>query len=116
MTLAPCAERTGGAKSCAQLLCDGGVARLVIATRDPHPQGASLAALQAAGITIEIGLLEAKARAINAGFFGAVGIGILWNTRGLGSTYPSGFTDSSVSKCNILNDTFSSLSRTFTAA
>jgi pyrimidine deaminase RibD-like protein len=68
VTLEPCAERTSGAASCAALLAAAGVARVVIATRDPHPQGAGLALLEGAGIAVEIGLCQAEAQAINADF------------------------------------------------
>jgi diaminohydroxyphosphoribosylaminopyrimidine deaminase/5-amino-6-(5-phosphoribosylamino)uracil reductase len=53
---------------------DGGVYRVVIAARDPHPfaSGVGLERLRAAGVRVEIGLLEAEARAQNAAFFAAV--------------------------------------------
>ncbi len=71
VTLEPCAARTSGAVACADRLIQAGVARVVIATRDPHPlaAGAGLERLRAAGIAVEIGLLEAEARAQNADFF-----------------------------------------------
>lgn len=71
VTLEPCAERSSGAPSCADLLIRAGVVRVVIAARDPHPKaaGAGIARMRAAGIAVEIGLFEAEARALNAGFF-----------------------------------------------
>lgn len=71
VTLEPCAARTSGSQSCSELLIGAGVSRVVIATRDPHPKaaGAGVARMQAAGIAVEIGLLEAEARAQNAAFF-----------------------------------------------
>jgi len=68
VTLEPCAERTSGELSCAARLIAAGVTRVVIATRDPHPKGAGLAMLEAAGVAVEIGLCEAEARAVNADF------------------------------------------------
>lgn len=68
VTLEPCAVRTGGTKSCATLLLEAGVVRVVIAARDPHPQGAGLALLTGAGVAVEIGLCETEARAVNADF------------------------------------------------
>lgn len=70
ITLEPCAERTSAAASCAQRLVDAKVARVVIAARDPHPQaaGRGIALLEKAGIAVEIGLMEAQARALNAAF------------------------------------------------
>lgn len=75
VTLEPCAQRSSGAPSCAELLVMAGVARVVAATRDPHPNaaGAGLAHLQAAGIEVEIGVREAEARALNGAFLGQWG-------------------------------------------
>lgn len=77
VTLEPCALRSTGAPSCAQRLRDAGVARVVIACRDPHPNvsGAGIDLLARAGITVEVGLMEAEARALNADFIAA------WETR-----------------------------------
>ena len=71
VTLEPCAQRTNGAMSCSDHLIAAGVARVVIAARDPHPfaDGAGLARMRAAGIVVELGLMEAEARAQNADFF-----------------------------------------------
>lgn len=71
VTLEPCAKRSAGGVACADLLIAAGVARLVIAAHDPHPNaaGAGVARLRAAGVTVEIGLMEAEARAQNAAFF-----------------------------------------------
>lgn len=71
VTLEPCAKRTSGAMSCSDHLISAGVARVVIAARDPHPfaDGAGIARMRAAGVAVEIGLLEAEARAQNAAFF-----------------------------------------------
>lgn len=71
VTLEPCAARSSGAVACADRLIQAGVARVVIATRDPHPMaaGAGLERLREAGVAVEIGLMEAEARALNADFF-----------------------------------------------
>ncbi|MEZ5996904.1 MAG: bifunctional diaminohydroxyphosphoribosylaminopyrimidine deaminase/5-amino-6-(5-phosphoribosylamino)uracil reductase RibD [Hyphomonadaceae bacterium] len=70
VTLEPCAKRSSGSASCADLLIGAGIARVVIATRDPHPNaaGAGVARLRAAGVSVEIGLLEPEARQLNAEF------------------------------------------------
>jgi pyrimidine deaminase RibD-like protein len=70
VTLEPCAKRSTGAMSCADRLIEAGVARVVIATRDPHPNaaGVGIERLRAAGIAVELGLMEAEARALNADF------------------------------------------------
>ena len=71
VTLEPCARRSSGAMSCADLLIQAQIARVVIAARDPHPMaaGAGIERLRAAGIVVEIGLMETQARVQNAAFF-----------------------------------------------
>lgn len=71
VTLEPCAKRTSGGVSCSDHLVEAGVARVVIAARDPHPfaDGAGVARMREAGIAVELGLLEDEARAQNAAFF-----------------------------------------------
>lgn len=76
VTLEPCNQRSGGAASCSQLLVAAGIARIVIACPDPHPLGAHGAdRLAAAGVTVETGLMQAAAEALNAGFFKHVATG-----------------------------------------
>jgi len=71
ITLEPCAHRSTGGVSCSDLLINAHVSRVVIATRDPHPMaaGVGIERLRAAGIAVEIGLMETEARAQNAVFF-----------------------------------------------
>ncbi|MCX7357621.1 MAG: bifunctional diaminohydroxyphosphoribosylaminopyrimidine deaminase/5-amino-6-(5-phosphoribosylamino)uracil reductase RibD [Alphaproteobacteria bacterium] len=71
VTLEPCARRSNGSASCADRLIQAGVARVVIATGDPHPfvDGAGIERLRAAGVLVETGLLSEEARTQNADFF-----------------------------------------------
>jgi pyrimidine deaminase RibD-like protein len=71
ITLEPCAHRSTGGTSCSDLLIQAHIARAVIATRDPHPMaaGVGIERLRAAGVAVEIGLLEPEARTQNAAFF-----------------------------------------------
>jgi diaminohydroxyphosphoribosylaminopyrimidine deaminase/5-amino-6-(5-phosphoribosylamino)uracil reductase len=65
VTLEPC-NHTGRTGPCAQALIDAGVARVVFAQPDPNPVAAGGAqALRAAGIEVDMGLLEREARAVN---------------------------------------------------
>jgi len=79
VTLEPCAHH-GRTPPCADALVEAGVARVVAAMRDPFPQvdGAGLARLQAAGIEVAAGLLEAQARELNRGFISRVTRGRPW--------------------------------------
>lgn len=73
VTLEPCAH-TGRTGPCAEALVAAGVSRVVAAMRDPFPQvdGAGFERLQAAGITVQVGLLEAQLRELNRGFLSHV--------------------------------------------
>lgn len=65
-TLEPCAHlgRTG---PCTEALLDAGVRRVVAAMVDPDPKadGKGFARLRAAGLSVEVGVLEAQARRVN---------------------------------------------------
>lgn len=79
VTLEPCAH-TGRTGPCSEALIEAGVARVVAAMRDPFPQvdGAGFAKLQAAGIAVSSGLMEAQARALNRGFLSRMERGRPW--------------------------------------
>lgn len=78
VTLEPCARRSDGRPSCAQMILAARPARVIIACHDPHPQaaGMGLALLRAGGIAIELGLHGAQAEALNIGFFTKVKTGL----------------------------------------
>src|SRR5689334_159591 len=65
VTLEPC-HHTGRTGPCAQALIDAGVVRVLFAQPDPNPVAAGGAdTLRAAGVVVELGLLEREARALN---------------------------------------------------
>lgn len=69
VSLEPCAHQ-GQTGPCAQALIAAGVARVVAATVDPDPRtaGKGLALLRQAGLTVDLGVMEQEARALNDGF------------------------------------------------
>jgi diaminohydroxyphosphoribosylaminopyrimidine deaminase/5-amino-6-(5-phosphoribosylamino)uracil reductase len=70
VTLEPCCHH-GKTPPCTEALMGAGVARVVAAVRDPFPRvdGGGIARLEAAGLTVEVGLLEGEARRLNAPYF-----------------------------------------------
>lgn len=73
VTLEPCAH-TGKTPPCAQALIEAQVARVFVAAEDPDPRvsGRGVAMLEAAGITVERGLLHEEALHDHAGFMARV--------------------------------------------
>ncbi len=70
VTLEPCAHH-GRTPPCLDSILRAGLARIVIAVRDPNPlvNGRSITALRESGIDVEIGPGQDEAIQINAGFF-----------------------------------------------
>ena len=79
VTLEPCCHH-GKTPPCTQAVLASGVCRVVVAQRDPFPQvqGGGIAELQAAGITVDVGLLEVEARRLNAPYLKLVETGRPW--------------------------------------
>ncbi len=69
VTLEPCSHY-GRTPPCAQALIKAGVAKVMVAMRDPNPlvAGKGIAMLRQAGVIVQCGLLEAQARELNIGF------------------------------------------------
>lgn len=70
VTLEPCAHE-GATPSCARLLVESGIGRVVVACRDPDPRtnGQGIALLHEAGIEVIENVCEQEARNLNEGFF-----------------------------------------------
>ena len=69
ITLEPCSHH-GRTPPCSDALIQARIGRAVVAMQDPNPQvgGMGIAALKAAGIHVEVGLLQHQAEALNPGF------------------------------------------------
>lgn len=72
-TLEPCVHQ-GRTGPCSEALISAGVVRVVAALQDPFVAvaGKGLDALRAAGVRVDVGLMEAAARALNEGFLSRV--------------------------------------------
>lgn len=77
VTLEPCCHH-GRTPPCSDALIAAGVVRVVAAMRDPNPRvdGGGEAVLCAAGLAVEVGVLEEDARALNAGFIRRMSAGL----------------------------------------
>lgn len=77
VTLEPCAHY-GRTPPCAKALVDAGVVKVVVACPDPNPlvAGKGVQILQDAGIQVSVGVAEAEAAQLNAGFLKAMATGM----------------------------------------
>ncbi|MBK5970576.1 MULTISPECIES: bifunctional diaminohydroxyphosphoribosylaminopyrimidine deaminase/5-amino-6-(5-phosphoribosylamino)uracil reductase RibD [Thiorhodovibrio] len=79
VTLEPCCHR-GRTPPCTDALIEAGVTRVVSAMPDPNPQvaGQGHEQLRAAGIAVEVGLMQSQAQALNPGFIRRMHTGRPW--------------------------------------
>ena len=73
VTLEPCGARSGGGVSCAERLVLAGVGAVAIGCEDPSPyaSGQGIRLLQAGGVAVAVGVLEAEAKALVADWLAA---------------------------------------------
>ena len=104
VTLEPC-NHTGKTPPCARAVVAAKIARVVIATRDPGPDsGGGAETLSAAGIDVEIGLLEPEARELNAPFFHAFVSDRPWVTLKLALSIDGAIADSKRGRAWLTNE------------
>ena len=79
VTLEPCCHQ-GKTPPCTRAIVEAGLARVVVAQPDPFPEvaGKGIAELVGAGIEVEVGLLEAEARRLNAPYLKLLQTGRPW--------------------------------------
>ena len=79
VTLEPCCHH-GKTPPCSDAIIAAGVRRVVAAIRDPFAEvdGGGIAALRQAGIEVQVGLLEAEAKRLNAPYLKLLATGCPW--------------------------------------
>jgi len=79
VTLEPCSHQ-GHTGPCCDALIQASLARVVVAIQDPNPKvsGNGIDRLRQAGIQVDVGVLEDKARSLNPGFFKRMVNGVPW--------------------------------------
>ena len=77
VSLEPCSHQ-GKTPPCANALIDAGISRVVCAMQDPNPlvAGQGIKKLQDAGISVDCGVLQAEAEALNPGFIKRMKTGV----------------------------------------
>ncbi|MEO9971495.1 MAG: bifunctional diaminohydroxyphosphoribosylaminopyrimidine deaminase/5-amino-6-(5-phosphoribosylamino)uracil reductase RibD [Hyphomonadaceae bacterium] len=73
VTLEPCFARSAGGLSCSERLLAAGIARVVCAIADAHPNGqGGFDRLRDAGVVVDVGLMADEAHALYADFFAQI--------------------------------------------
>jgi diaminohydroxyphosphoribosylaminopyrimidine deaminase/5-amino-6-(5-phosphoribosylamino)uracil reductase len=79
VTLEPCCHH-GKTPPCTEALIAAGICRVICAQRDPYSEvrGAGIAALEKAGIAVQLGMLAEQARWLNAPYLKLIATGRPW--------------------------------------
>jgi diaminohydroxyphosphoribosylaminopyrimidine deaminase/5-amino-6-(5-phosphoribosylamino)uracil reductase len=79
VTLEPCCHK-GKTGPCTEAIIEAGLAKVVIATKDPseHTNGRSIEILRKAGIDVQVGICENEAKLLNAPFMKFASTGKCW--------------------------------------
>jgi diaminohydroxyphosphoribosylaminopyrimidine deaminase / 5-amino-6-(5-phosphoribosylamino)uracil reductase len=79
ITLEPCCHH-GKTPPCTEALIAAGIRRVICAQRDPYPEvsGAGIAALEKAGVAVQMGMLAEQAQWLNAPYLKLVTTGRPW--------------------------------------
>ncbi len=87
VTLEPCSH-SGRTPPCVDALLQAGISRVVCAMVDPNPRvhGSGISRLRDAGVSVESGLCEVEARALNPGYIRRMERGLPWVRVKLGAS------------------------------
>ena len=79
VSLEPCCH-VGKTPPCTQAILAAGIGKVVVGRTDPspHANGAGIAELRAAGVQVEVGLLEAEAKRLTSPFAKRIATGMPW--------------------------------------
>jgi diaminohydroxyphosphoribosylaminopyrimidine deaminase/5-amino-6-(5-phosphoribosylamino)uracil reductase len=104
VTLEPC-NHTGATPPCTNAIINAGIARVVIATRDPNPiAGGGVQRLREAEIEVIEGVCEAEARELNAPFLHSFTSDLPWVTLKLALSLDGAIADAERNKGWITNE------------
>lgn len=88
VTLEPCCHLEKRTPPCTEAILSAGIRKVVVATRDPNPKvaGRGIARLREGGVSVEVGLLEARAKRLNEAYARWIATGLPFVTLKIAST------------------------------